>query len=171
MTGIQERDQLVAEVVAAAGGQIVGRVRLQKVFYLLDRLGLDSSFEYEYHHYGPYSAELAEAVEDATAFGQVSERIERRSYDGVPYSIFEQPRATLGSQLGALERSRAVTALKRMETESATVLELAATIDWLKGNEGIDNWYPELIRRKGAKAEGSRVERAKRLLRDLGLSC
>ena len=87
----QEGDRLVAEVILAAGGRIVGRVRLQKVFCLLDRLGLRSGFAYEYHHFGPYSAELAEAAEDSTAFGLITERFERRVYDGVPYSVFEQP--------------------------------------------------------------------------------
>jgi uncharacterized protein YwgA len=169
MRGTQEGDRLVAEVVAAAGGQIVGRVRLQKIFYLLDRIGLGSGFDYEYHHYGPYSSELAEAVEDATAFGHIGERICRRSYDGVPYSIFENPRVRSESHLGALDQSYAANALKRMQAEPATVLELAATIDWLASQEQISDWRSELVRRKGAKAERSRVERAERLLHDLNM--
>ena len=170
MRGTEEGDRLVAEVVAVAGGQIVGRVRLQKIFYLLDRLGLGSGFDYEYHHYGPYSAELADAVEDATAFGRIEERTGRRSYDGVPYSIFEQPRVTPGPLLGALSHADAVRALRRMQAEPATVLELAATIDWLRTQEQIHEWRLELARRKGAKAEHGRVERAERLLHELNLA-
>jgi uncharacterized protein YwgA len=169
MRGTQEGDRLVAEIISAAGGRVVGRVRLQKIFYLLDRLGLGSGLDYDYHHYGPYSAELAEAVEDATAFGMVDERIERRSYDGVPYSIFQQPRVTPGPQIGQLECSKAVRALRRMQAETATVLELAATIDWLKNQERVDNWEHELVRRKGAKAEQGRVQQAQQLLRALDL--
>jgi len=169
MRGTEEGDRLIAEVIATAGGRIVGRVRLQKIFYLLDRLGLGSGFDYEYHHYGPYSGELAEAVEDATAFGLIDERIERRAYDGVPYSIFERPRETPRARLGQMDQGKAARALELMQAEPATVLELAATIDWLKHQEQIGDWRPELIRRKGAKTEGGRVERAERLLRALNL--
>jgi uncharacterized protein len=169
MRDAQEGDRLVAEVIATAGGQIVGRVRLQKIFYLLDRMGLESGFDYEYHHYGPYSSELAEAVEDATAFGQIDERIGRRAYDGVSYSIFENPRVKSETYLGALDRDYAAKVLNRMQAEPATVLELAATIDWLRSQEQVSNWRWELVRRKGAKAERSRVERAERLLRDLDM--
>jgi uncharacterized protein YwgA len=169
MTNLQEADRLVAEVVAAAGGQIVGRVRLQKIFYLLDRVGLESGFDYEYHYYGPYSSGLAEAVEDATAFGGIDERIGRRSYDGVSYSIFETTWNSPKQYLGSLSYEPAATALRRMQTEPATALELAATIDWLRTQEQVSDWRAELVRRKGAKAERSRVDRAERLLQDLHL--
>lgn len=172
MRSAEDGERLVAEVVAAAGGQIVGRVRLQKIFYLLDRIGLESGFDYEYHHYGPYSSELAEAVEDATAFGHIDERTGRRSYDGVPYSIFERPRVAPPARFGSLEYSSAAAVLKRMQAEPATVLELAATIDWLRTQERVKDWRLELVRRKGAKTEGGRVERAERLLHDLNIeSC
>jgi hypothetical protein len=39
-----EREDIVSAVIAAAGGELIGRVRLQKTVYLLDRLGLDSGF-------------------------------------------------------------------------------------------------------------------------------
>lgn len=51
-------------VAAVPGGELVGKVRLQKTVYLLDQLGLNSGFSYEYHHYGRYSEELAEQVVD-----------------------------------------------------------------------------------------------------------
>jgi uncharacterized protein YwgA len=59
-----EPEDKVAAVVDAAGGTLVSRVRLQKTVYLLDQLGFSSEFEYEYHHYGPYSRDL----DNATAF-------------------------------------------------------------------------------------------------------
>jgi hypothetical protein len=49
------------------------------------------------------------------------------------------------------------------------VLELAATIDWLASQEQVSDWRSELVRRKGVKAERSRVERAERLLHDLNM--
>ncbi len=146
-----------------------GRVRLQKMFYLLDRIGLESGLDYEYHHYGPYSAGLAEEIKDAVAFGFIHETPARRVSDGVPYSIFERSTAEPGPSLGVLDRRAGERALARMQGESATVLELAATIDWLRTREEVPDWRHELLRRKGAKAETDRVERALGLLRDLGI--
>ena len=50
---MQEREKAVADIVAATGGRLVSRVRLQKLAYLLDQLGARSGFNYIYHHYGP----------------------------------------------------------------------------------------------------------------------
>ena len=77
-----------------------GRVRLQKMFYLLDRIGLGSELDYEYHYYGPYSAELTEQIKDAVAFGFIEETPARRASDGVPYSVFGRPTVELGESLG-----------------------------------------------------------------------
>jgi len=166
----EEPGRLVAEVVRAAGGSVYGRVRLQKMFYLIDRIGLGSGLDYEYHHYGPYSAELTEEIKDAVAFGFIHEAPARRVSDGVPYSIFERPTVELGPSLGALDRRTGERALVRMQGESATVLELAATIDWLRTREEVADWQHELLRRKGAKAETARVSRALDLLRELGIN-
>jgi uncharacterized protein YwgA len=43
-------------------GKINGRKKLQKTIYLLGNSGLDILFDYEYHYYGPYSAQLQEEV-------------------------------------------------------------------------------------------------------------
>ena len=166
MRGSQEEaGRLVAQVVSASGGSVYGRVRLQKMFYLLDRIGLGSELDYEYHYYGPYSAELTEQIKDAVAFGFIEETPARRASDGVPYSVFGRPTVELGESLGALDRRTSERALVRMQGESATVLELAATIDWLQTREEVPDWQRELFRRKGAKAESGRVDRALGLLR------
>jgi len=168
-----DKDQLIAEVIAAAGGRVVGRVRLQKVFYLLDQLGLGSEFRYEYHHYGPYSSELTEAVADATAFHMVAEDVEQRANDGVNYSIYRTGNNYVREddrRLGHMDRIQAVAALEEMNSQSSTtVLELAATIHWLRHYEMTSDWEDELRRRKGVKADGGRIERAERLLHALGL--
>lgn len=169
MTDTQGADHLIAQVVRCAGGRVVGRVRLQKIFYLLDRLGLQSGLDYEYHHYGPYSAALMDALEDAKAFRLIDERIDYRIYDGVPYSVYTELAAPADNRGGGLQRSEATRALARMQAEEATVLELAATIVWLKREERVLNWELELLRRKAGKATPERIERARKLLCDLCL--
>ena len=165
-----EAEKLVAEVISACGGEVIGRVRLQKIMYLLDRLGLGGGFEYEYHHYGPYSENLAVAVDGATADGLVTEDIRHRERDGMPYSVFRvtgEP-ANKGD-IGSLNRKEFDRAFKALGQYSATVLELAATIDWLIKVEKIADWQDELRRRKGAKADEGRIEQAARLLRTIDL--
>lgn len=164
-----ESDRLIASVVHAARGRIVGRVRLQKIFYLLDRLGLQSKFDYEYHYYGPYSSDLADAIQEAKAFCLIKENVEYRASDGMPYSIYIEVSQPADDQVGGLPRSKAVQALTRMQVEEATVLELAATIDWLRTEEQVSDWKQELLRRKAGKATAGRVERAQKLLCELGL--
>ena len=54
-----------AAIVRDAGGRLVGRTRLQKVAYLTQLAGFAGDFPFEYRHYGPYSEDLAEAMEIA----------------------------------------------------------------------------------------------------------
>src|SRR6266568_1976340 len=124
MRGGYEGEKLIAEVTHAASGRIVGRVRLQKMFYLLDKLGLESGFDYEYHYYGPYSAALSDAVDDAKAFGLIKENTHHRASDGVRYSVFEEPNVALLDSIGSLQRGDVRQFLERMQRETASVLEL-----------------------------------------------
>src|SRR5665213_3320937 len=130
MMRMPDPEHLIASVVASAGGEIVGRVRLQKEIYLLDQLGLNSGFSYAYHHYGPYSADLADAVDGAKAFGYLEEQSKNRTSDGVPFSIYSfgsKAPAAHSEKVGGLGRGAARPALALMQRLSATVLELAAT--------------------------------------------
>lgn len=160
----------VPSLVLAAGGEIVGKIRLQKVVYLLDQMGLDSGFSYEYFHYGPYSEDLAEQVEDDVVFGYLAANKRRRVSDGVPYVSYSAESSGEGESLGThMPTGRVHSALVEMQRRSATVLELAATIHWLATIEGISDWKTELIRRKGSKTHNGRDGQALDLLRILGL--
>ena len=165
-----EREEIVAALLRAAGGRLVGRVRLQKVAYLLDRLGLNSGFQYNYGNYGPFSHDLDNAVADAEAFGLVEETFDRRQIDGARYSIFKLTDDASRSPFNAGQLNETVLEcyLKTLVEADVTVLELAATANWLVEEELID-WRDELRRRKGPKAAGGRLDRAEALLREVGL--
>jgi uncharacterized protein YwgA len=164
----------IPSLLKAAGGEIVGKVRLQKIVYLLDQMGMNSGYSYEYHHYGPYSAELADSVDEDVVFDEIEEISQRRASDGVPYSVFRISHgasvAAKGEMLGDIPLAKARDALGVMERYSATVLELAATIHWLADVERISDWRTELRRRKGAKADQGRDRQALELLSELGLA-
>jgi uncharacterized protein YwgA len=164
-----EPERVVDEIVAAAGGRLVSRIRLQKLAYLLDQLGARSGFRYAYHHYGPYSRDLDAAVFDAEAFGLVEETYEHRKFDGARYSIFERRAEAGPTGFSYLGDARLRDVVKRLAAENATVLELAATAHWLVASERVPDWKAEIIRRKGSKASENRLAEAMQLLAELGL--
>jgi uncharacterized protein len=171
-TAMIEREDIVAAVVAAAEGTLTGRVRLQKTVYLLDQLGLDSGFKFDYHHYGPYSRDLDNATADAKAFNLIDEKFAHRESDGALYSIFELKN-------GAPAKTRAYGELGAQRTEefvrtfartNVTVLELAATIDWLWRYEAhSEDWDREIAKRKPVKVKNGRLQKAVELLGKLGM--
>lgn len=166
-----EPEDKVAVVVEAAGGTLVSRVRLQKTVYLLDQLGFKSGFDYEYYHYGPYSRELDIATSDAKALDVVREEIRHRDGDGASYSVFflvKQAQSKDGL-LGDLSWERTVELTRKFSSTHVTVLELAATIDWLWRRENCMDWRAEISRRKPKKVGGDRLDRAVALLEELNL--
>jgi uncharacterized protein YwgA len=167
-----EREDIVAAVVAAAGGKMTSRIRLQKSVYLFERLGLRSGFDYDYHHYGPYSRDLDNAAADAKAFDLLDEDYAYRVSDGARYSIFKlkpgvQPKA---QAYGSLGEERASEIAHKFAKTNVTILELAATIDWLCHVEMVADWRSEVKKRKAAKTDHGRLERAVDLLKQLNLT-
>ncbi len=162
---------LVALTIAAAECEIVGRVRFQKIVYLLDQLGLGSGLTFSYHHYGPYSRTLDDAIDAAKALNGVQETIRHRVSDGAPFSVFTLPASPPQPvpSIGAVQFEAAQRWIREMKGVSSTVLELAATIHWLFVHENLEGWRDELRRRKGVKTENGRMEEAEALLRRLGL--
>lgn len=165
----QAPERYVADIVQAAGGRLVSRIRLQKIAYLLDQLGARSGFDYTYHHYGPYSRDLDSAVLDAEAFELVTEKFERRQSDGARYSIFEAVTDVESHSYDCLKDQELRDLVKRWASTNITVLELAATAHWLSESERVDDWEAEIRRRKGSKTEGGRLDDARRLLAEIGL--
>lgn len=164
-----ELDQLVVGTVALAGGELVGRIRLQKVVYLLDQLGMNSGAPFEYHHYGPYSEAVSDAITDAKFWGDIKEAVSFRVADGAPYSAFKTENPEPG-QLGDLSAEDAKVYLAKLAVHSSTVLELAATVHWLAFKERCVDWRDEIEVRKAGKTNNGRLDRAMALLRDLRLA-
>lgn len=167
-----ELDQLVVGAVALAGGELVGRIRLQKVVYLLDQLGMNSGAPFEYHHYGPYSEAVSDAVTDAKFWGHIKEAVSFRVTDGAPYSSFKTDKTENPepAQLGSLNAEDAKQYLAKFAGHTSTVLELAATVHWLAFKEGHADWRDEIEVRKAGKTSNGRLDKALALLQDLHLA-
>jgi len=158
----ERRDrEKAAEIVRDAGGQVVGRTKLQKVAYLLELAGFGAGFKFEYRHYGPFSEDLANAIRLADAFGLVTET-ERVANWGGCYSIYS---AT--ADAGARVEGPRSTFCERAAKIDPVELELAATAAFLNVVEGCKDPWEETARRKPEKVGGRRIERAKEAYRNL----
>lgn len=166
---MSELDNVVAGTVALADGKLVGRIRLQKIIYLMEQKGLNSGAAFDYHHYGPYSEAVSDAISDAKFWGLLDEKMEFRQADGAPYSVFTT-RGTVPARLGSLDADTARAMLDKLTIENSTVLELAATVHWLTTKEKISDWRPELRRRKAGKTGAGKLDRALTLLKGLCLA-
>lgn len=152
-----------ADIVREAGGQLIGRTRLQKVTYLTQLAGFSNDFSFEYRHYGPYSEDLANAMEIASGVGLVTDE-ERRADWGGRYSIYSIPATEPHDRSESNDRARFITAAAHMP---AVELELAATAAFLFAQERVPDPWEETARRKPEKAAGDRLDRAKAAYRQL----
>ena len=161
-------DDVVVSIVALNGGRIVGKTRLQKETYLLQRCGVNIGLDFDYHHFGPYSSELAQAADDAVALQHLYAE-DRHGYHEVPYTAYTTDRRP-PKELAGVSREEIETKLGLMEGYSALELEVAATIDYLREAGYGKDAAAETEARKPLKATPKRVERAMQLLNELGLS-
>lgn len=160
----------VQAIVALNSGRVVGRTRFQKTVYLLEKLGLEGPFDFDYHHYGPYSAELAEAIDAASVTGNLIETF-GVGYHGTPYSIFTtttEPPSSVANVPGEDIRGW----LRSLARYTGTDLELASTILFLRDecdvpSADLDSKVSDL---KPVKASPDHLSRAWHLLETLGLS-
>jgi uncharacterized protein YwgA len=73
--------EVILTALYAHDGPLVGRTRLQKVMYFLcERLDIDAA--YFPHYYGPYSEEVAGAMDSLVARGLVEEEAEPAATGG-----------------------------------------------------------------------------------------
>lgn len=158
---------LVVGIVALNSGRLVSKIRLQKTVYLLEECGLGSSLDFDYRYYGPFSAEVAQAADAAADAGRLC-ALERPGFHAVPYTVFETKEEP-PKQLGELSAVRAQKLLKLMDGCSAVILELAATIAFLRRYDLADDPVEKVKLLKPLKATRERLEKALQLHRALGL--
>jgi len=158
-------EDCIVGIVALNGGRLVGKTRLQKTVYLLEKRGMSVGFDFEYHNFGPFSVDVARATDFAKAEGRLDER-PQQGFHGVPYSLFETPERA-PDRLGKLSAGEASELLQIMGGYSAIELELAATMAFL-ADEGESDVDSALIQLKPAKATEERIARAHNLLDELG---
>lgn len=154
---------VAARLVDEAGGQLVGRTRLQKVACLAKLAGFLDTFQFEYRHYGPFSEGLAGSMEIASGLHFVEEKEERADWGGW-YSIYRKTPTTPAGT----DHDRRVFITKAAEI-GPILLELAATAAFLHDTEGLEAEaaWAETARRKPDKADAGRLDMAKKAYKQL----
>jgi uncharacterized protein len=146
----------IAAVVRDAGGQVVGRTRLQKLTFFLVASGLEQDVPFLYKHYGPYSESVAAAAREAHLLGLMAEREDLAAWGGT-YSIF-----TVDGQPGPDVPNSRLQLARIAAGADAVELELAATALFLS-KEGCAEAWQETERRKPEKSTNGRLDRARAL--------
>lgn len=150
--GAKDLRERAKQIVSDAGGEVVGRTRIQKMAYLLELAGEGSGFKFAYKHYGPYSQPLADSLQIASLFDEVKEE-KRQTEWGTKYSIYT---ADPNNNVSGARQS----IISLAKSANAVELELAATAAFLS-TEGFDDPWEETVRRKPEKSD--KLEGAKEL--------
>ncbi len=148
------------DIIRDAGGEVVGKTRLQKMAYLLEISGLGCGFSFEYRHYGPYSEDLADGLESAQ-FSNLLIEEEHTAKWGGSYSIFKTISKAPETEISSARR----TILELGMKANPISLELAATAAFLAKEEEDSPWA-ETERRKPEKAK-KWLQQAKALYAEL----
>jgi hypothetical protein len=144
----------VHAIVSAAGGELVGKTRLQKIAYILTAAGLSDSLHFRYHYYGPYSDDLTFETEEAIFEGMISTEDKPTSWGG-HFTVFK---TEAPCDVDVLTRKIVHTAC----AYDPITLELAATAAFLR-KDFSDSYWDETAKRKPQKATPDRLEKARKL--------
>ncbi len=130
---------VLALLVTETGG-LEGRLRVQKLMYLLQRKGvraLEPLF-FQYHHYGPFSTDVVDMLNEGVRSRIVEEHRERDG-EWEKYTYRPEENASRYAQKADLA-TRAIVAevLQACRGAHWRTLELAATTDFLRRSEGLD---------------------------------
>ncbi|WP_163539761.1 YwgA family protein [Gracilibacillus sp. YIM 98692] len=116
----------LVKVIASSGG-IVGRKKLQKIIYILKKLGLPFEEKYTFHFYGPYSEELSIRIEELANLGFVSEVKEKKSnYYQYRYQVTDEGEDFIEQSPVKLPVVESL--VEEMKGRSSRFLELVATM-------------------------------------------
>jgi uncharacterized protein YwgA len=149
----------VVNIVAEAGGVIVGMTRLQKIAYLLEVTGLGEGFDFEHRCYGPHSEGFRAATAAAIENGRLTETNHKTGCGGF-YSVYTTAAVDLHQQS---VRARLI---RIAAVAGAVELELVATVEHL-ARQGYRDPWAEAAMRSPLKALDGRLEVAQVLLAQL----
>jgi len=157
---IQSRCIDVLEEIVHQHGKLEGRVRIQKIMYLLRRSAPEvlEGVNFYYHHYGPFSPTVVDSVMGALSWRVLDQRVETYGDDIQRYVYSPGPGfAQSAEPLDLPARNAVIRLVDEVKTEHWRTLELAATVDFLEQSDQLPRGEALLraLRLKPACAEYS----------------
>ena len=118
------RKEFILELLSGLG-KVEGRTKLQKIVFLGQmELGLPKLFKFDKYHYGPYSWELTETLEDLISTGLIQE--DRESYGDYityVYTLSEFEIIELGKSAKYIPEEKIETLKKLSELPMSAIIE------------------------------------------------
>lgn len=128
----------IASLIHQAG-EISGSKKLQKVVYILQKLGYPFNQIFHYHFYGPYSEELSVQLEELCDFGFLIEnREDKGEEEKCHYRLSEAGEGFLSHYKNILPSVRSLT--QKVMDQNTWFLERVAILlyfDYLPRNEAV----------------------------------
>lgn len=163
---------ILALAVTMNGG-LVGRLRVQKLMYLLQQKGvcaLEPLF-FEYHHFGPFSSDVVDIIKGAVRSDIVEEIEDRDDDDGWKRYEYRPTRSAedWAARVTPEDRVLVERVLDVCQGAHWRTLELAATADFLQRTDKThrDTAFQDALQRKPKCVPYARE--ARRLLEQLAL--
>ncbi|GGH86996.1 uncharacterized protein YwgA [Pullulanibacillus pueri] len=108
-------------------GEVVGRKKLQKILYILQKLDYPFQEKYQFHFYGPYSEELTLKIEELCNLQFVNEVREKKGgYHQYRYQLTHEGEDFLKNY--QIEMPNIDAFIEDLNGESSRFLELVSTI-------------------------------------------
>ena len=168
----------VAKVIQACG-KIEGRVKLQKIVYLLSAMGYELPFrDFQVSYHGPFSPHLAGALDflvDAHVLEEKEIEVgsEHPRFDYEPSPRYSELLSTYVQVTGPQDKPELGKIASRLAQQDRPTLEIAATLCFLHTEEGCsgDRLNGELATLKGHLPDfNAKAREAHGLLGQLGFA-
>ncbi len=147
-----KRDVII-NILNDCGGKIIGRVRLQKLTYLATCIDNDVVFDFDYYHYGPYSDDLTEEIDDAIIDDIINEEVIRKQNGLGKYSIFKLKKSDDPTKNDDRQKF-----LQKAKEIDALYMELLATALFLHNEKPNQNPWKRLKELKPNKAQDEHLK-------------
>lgn len=118
-------------LIEAAGGEIVGKKKCQKLAYLAQEKGFYLGYDFEYHFHGVFCSELEADLRIAESFGVLDQEVTGRYGNPVRISINENVVIEGAEKEYGEEEKEGLAIVEALKDESARVLEVLSTIVYL----------------------------------------
>lgn len=129
----QPQEFLLSLLKSKEGHKITGKKRVHKTIQLMKHSKVDIEADFRILHYGPYSYEVADAIEELVILGKVMEKEELIPDLKFFQSTFSlQDGSTDIADLGEKEKKL----FKVIDERSTLILEVASTIAFFEDEEG-----------------------------------